>query len=71
MMTAEPIFWEKKRPLKFKIFLNLKATFSAKKKNAVNTTHPTILIATMLLVKGLLSDTVEEEAGQNDLMQIK
>lgn len=40
-------------------------------------THPTILIATMLLVKGLLSDTVEEEAGQKkienqkDLMQIK
>lgn len=30
-------------------------------------THPTILIATMLLVKGLLSDNVEEEAGQKKL----
>ena len=30
-------------------------------------THPTILIATMLLVKGLLSDTVEEEARQKKL----
>lgn len=30
-------------------------------------THPTILIATMLLVKGLLGDTVEEEAGQKKL----
>ena len=30
-------------------------------------THPTILIATMLLVKGLLSDTVEEEASQKKL----
>lgn len=30
-------------------------------------THPTILIATMLLIKGLLSDTVEEEAGQKKL----
>lgn len=29
-------------------------------------THPTILIATMLLVKGRLSDTVEEEAGQKN-----
>lgn len=38
-----------------------------KKKNAVNMTYPTILIATMLLVKGLLSDTVEEEAGQKKL----
>lgn len=30
-------------------------------------THPTILIATMLLVKGLLSDTVEEDAGSKKL----
>ena len=30
-------------------------------------THPTILIATMLLVKGLLSDTVEEEASQKKI----
>lgn len=40
-------------------------------------THPTILIATMLLVKGLLSDTVEEDGGSKKLnikkylMQIK
>lgn len=30
-------------------------------------THPAILITTMFLVKGLLSDTVEEEAGQKKL----
>ena len=68
MMAAEPISWEKRRPLKFKIIFKTKNNFFSKeKKNAVNMTHPTILIATMLLVKGLLSDNVEEEAGQKKL----
>ena len=77
MMAAEPISLEKRRPLKFNIILKLKISFSVKKKNSVNMTHPAILITTMFLVKGLLSDTVEEEAGQKkrenqkDLMQIK
>ena len=62
------LFPERKEgPLSLKSFLKLKITFSVKKKNAVNMTYPTILIATMLLVKGLLSDTVEEEAGQKKL----
>lgn len=62
------LFPERKEgPLSLKSFLQLKITFSVKKKNAVNMTHPTILIATRLLVKGLLSDTVEEEARQKKL----
>ena len=67
MMAVEPISWEKRRPLKFKIIFKTKNNFFSEEKNAVNMTYPTILIATMLLVKGLLSDTVEEEAGQKKL----